>query len=527
MKEHHFTYAEGPEVLLGSKVQPNKQTQGTSAGSFEKARDYLLEQSFKEDDKLSALKREEAIASSPMIAMKDNNSNGNWAHEMGKALGEVLKEDRELSRQLSFNETLEHKQEMTKMACEFGKLKEPKIEKLMGGQSSEAIGYFRTWLDDIDAFFADKEFGDIEKVRIAKTLCNPKGQAKQEVESYTTQCKRMGKDPVWKELVDDLMHTHGGGDKRSLERTFIDCKQTKLESNEAFAIRVQRAGRILSYLDDHMDLMDRCKDQWANGLKNQVIATAARSQLRHDREAKIERSFAGFRDVIAKDTGSREFENQKLSVTAGTSTVSSDKKDKEDENELSDSGEEKKDTTEADKKPRWINRKNKQKKQNANTSSQSFNVANTNINEQVINKLEHLELAVATVVSNQNQKQITSQPRRATPAPVERNTSTSNNNISGSYQGTRQPVRSKGLDGVFKTNTTCKYCRDIGHDIEGTGTLETNCGRLQNILNRKRAAGEVVKIPPKADAVAPQLTTPVTLVTQNIPVTDSTSTSSN
>ena len=333
-------------------------------------------------------------------------------------------------------------------AEEFRKIREPKIQKLKGGYSANAMLVFNSWLKDIEMCVRERKLTNMEAIQLVKDYTAEGARGAVEFYLDTTA--------TWKyhELVEHLRTSFESGETfSSLVGDFYSRIQRPRETEDQFADELQILGRkVISIRPSwKQEANEALKTQFASRLRDPYLAAMARNLLKTQGQ---NMNFTQFRAECISMFGSR-VKAPKLKAAT---------------NSLSSSGALKEQKTRSQRKNSGKDKKIK---------------AQTELIEKQKREIENLKAAQATGVSPQQLVTAISQAmsclyvgdKKMQPNKIE-----SGNKFMGI---SRPPKPSAGVDGSLDNNLTCRYCKDTGHELE-------NCRRLKNKLARERAATQSI-----------------------------------
>ena len=187
---------------------------------------------------------------------------------------------------------------MSAVASEFKKMREPKLAKLKGGITSGASLFFNSWVKDIRAVILERSMSNAESLQLVKDYTD--GKAHQQVEFYIVSTP----NPSFEGLIDNLKTSfQSGEDEATVKGEFYSHKQFSKESMDDFADVLQLlACKVLNVDPSFQMFMNKslCQ-QLANGLKDPGHGISARSILNQQPDIQ----FAVFRSDLANILGCR------------------------------------------------------------------------------------------------------------------------------------------------------------------------------------------------------------------------------
>ena len=114
--------------------------------------------------------------------------------------------------------------------AEFKKMREPKIQKLKGGNTSSAQLFITGWIKEVRAVIRDHTLSDQEGVQLIREFTESK--ARQQVDFYLD----MTPNPTTEGVLDHLISAFSSGeDESSIKSEFYSHKQLARESEDDYA----------------------------------------------------------------------------------------------------------------------------------------------------------------------------------------------------------------------------------------------------------------------------------------------------
>ena len=162
-------------------------------------------------------------------------------------------------------------------AEEFRKIREPKIQKLKGGYSANAMLVFNSWLKDIEMCVRERKLTNMEAIQLVKDYTAEGARGAVEFYLDTTA--------TWKyhELVEHLRTSFESGETfSSLVGDFYSCIQRPWETEDQFADELQILGRkVISIRPSwKQEANEALKTQFASRLRDPYLAAMARNLLK-------------------------------------------------------------------------------------------------------------------------------------------------------------------------------------------------------------------------------------------------------
>ena len=115
------------------------------------------------------------------------------------------------------------------LASEFKKMREPKIQKLKGGNTSSAQLFITGWIKEVHAVIRNRTLTDQDRVQLIHEFT--KSKARQQVDFYLD----MTPNPTIEGVLDHLISAFSSGeDESSIKSEFYSCKQLARESEDDY-----------------------------------------------------------------------------------------------------------------------------------------------------------------------------------------------------------------------------------------------------------------------------------------------------
>ena len=321
---------------------------------------------------------------------------------------------------------------------EFCWMQDPKSTKFKGGYSADAKLTFWSWQADIEAHIQDHELDNKAAIQLIKdmTLEN----ARREVEFQLDLC---GGVMTYQDLLIHLSITfQRGNEEANLLAEFYSRGQKAKELEEAFADELQiLARKVISRKPDFQhDLDTTLKQRYASQLSDCNNASIAKTLLKQMPQI----TFTQFHNELARVLGTCQHAATKAPVK--TIVAASTETESEEEGVVTKS----------------------QTKKDGKINAQSSQIKDfhSKLDQAVAENSQIREFLSPTSL----QKAFTSALQAA------KITSESKGNSGPGRQpflGKRHPPQlSAGINGTTDPEKSCRYCKDMGHELE-------NCLRLQ------------------------------------------------
>ena len=323
------------------------------------------------------------------------------------------------------------------LASEFKKMREPKIQKLKGGNTSSAQLFITGWIKEVHAVICDHQLTDEEGVQLIREFTESK--ARQQVDFYLD----MTPNPTTEGVLDHLISAFSSGeDESSIKSEFYSRKQLARESEDDYAEILQ----ILAWkiMITNPAFQAECNSmlihQFTNGLRNDIIRPLAKDLV--NRKPGI--PFIKFRSEVANLSGSR---------LKRTLTKVNINKVEEDEEIDRPNKKSKQDWQSLDAQIKTLLEQNRSLSQKVDSLATLQNTNLTEVVSQAVNYTANRFGGQSQPLSDKAQK---SKP----------------------FLGKEIPPRpTKGKDGSLNVAEICNYCKNLGHLLD-------NCVKLQDRIDR-------------------------------------------
>ena len=348
---------------------------------------------------------------------------------------------------------------MSAVASEFKKMREPKLAKLKGRITSGASLFFNSWVKDVRAVILEWSMSNAESLQLVKDYTE--GKVCQQLEFYIVSTP----DPTFEGLIDNLRTSfQSGEDVATIKGEFYSRKQFSKESVDDFADVLQLlACKVLNVDPSFQTFMNKslCQ-QLANGLKDPGHGICARSILNQQPDIQ----FASFRSDLANILGCR-IQTARAKGALCNATMAS----------------------ESPETPVPVKHR-KTEEESTITVQLSMCIKD---NQELHKKLEAFDPSkivevVMQVLAGNYQKsfQKPNTYQKSTnpfiPSQQKPQASQSTNPFGKPYLSMpREPQVTLGMDGSLNPALSCKYCKDMGHDI-------SNCTKVKRKEALKAAA---------------------------------------
>ena len=332
---------------------------------------------------------------------------------------------------------------MSAVASELKKMREPKLAKLKGRITSGASLFFNSWVKDVKAVILVRSMCNAESLQLVKDYTE--GKACQQVEFYIVSTP----DPTFEGLIDNLRtYFQSGEDKAMVKGEFYSHKQFSKESVDDFVDVLQLLTcKVLNVDPSFQTFMNKllCQ-QLANGLKDPGHGISARSILNQQPDIQ----FASFRSDLANILGCR------IRTTRAKGALCN--------------------ATMAPESPEAPVPTKHRKTEEESTIAAQLSMCIKD-NQEHHKKLEAFDpskiievitQAVAGGYQKSFQKPNTYQKSTNPfiPSQQKPQANQSTNPFGKPYLGMpREPQVTPGADGSLNPALSCKYCKDMGHDV--------------------------------------------------------------
>ena len=184
------------------------------------------------------------------------------------------------------------------LASEFKKMREPKIQKLKGGNTSSAQLFITGWIKEVRAVIHDRSLTDEEGVQLIREFTESK--ARQQVDFYLD----LNPNPTIEGVLEHLISAFSSGeDESSIKSEFYSRKQLARETEDDYAEVLQILARKIMIANPafQAECNGALIHQFANGLRHDIIHPLAKDLV--NRKPGI--AFIKFRSEVANLSGSR------------------------------------------------------------------------------------------------------------------------------------------------------------------------------------------------------------------------------
>ena len=152
-------------------------------------------------------------------------------------------------------------------------MREPKIQKLKGGNTSSAQLFITGWIKEVHAVIRDRQLTDGEGVQLIREFTESK--ARQQVDFYLN----MTPNPTIEGVLDHLISAFSSGENESsIKSEFYSCKQLARESEDDYAEILQILARKI--MITNLAFLAECNGvlihQFTNGLRDDIIHPLAK-----------------------------------------------------------------------------------------------------------------------------------------------------------------------------------------------------------------------------------------------------------
>ena len=164
------------------------------------------------------------------------------------------------------------------LASEFKKMREPKIQKLKGGNTSSAQLFITGWIKEVRVVICDRTLSDEGGVQLIREFTESK--ARQQVDFYLD----MTPNPTTEGVLDHLVSAFSSGeDESSIKSEFYSRKQLARESEDDYAEILQILARKIMIADPafQAECNGALIHQFTNGLCDDIIRPLAKDLVNH------------------------------------------------------------------------------------------------------------------------------------------------------------------------------------------------------------------------------------------------------
>ena len=328
------------------------------------------------------------------------------------------------------------------LANEFKKMREPKIQKLKGGNTSSTQLFITGWIKEVCAVIHDHTLSDQEGVQLIREFTELKAR---QVDFYLN----MTPNPTTEGVLDHLVSTFSSGeDESSIKSEFYSCKQLARESEDDYTEILQILARKIMIANPayQAECNSTLIHQFANGLHDDIIRPLVKDLV--NRKPGI--PFIKFRSEVANLSGSR----LKRTLTKVTTSMVEEDEEIERPNKKT-----KQDRQSLDAQIKTLLEQNRSLSQKVDSLA---TLQNSNLTEAVSQAVNY----TANRFGGQNKPQ--GQPSSSTFDKARE---------SKPFLGKELPPKpTKGKDGSLNVAETCNYCKNPGHLLD-------NCVKLQDQID--------------------------------------------
>ena len=335
---------------------------------------------------------------------------------------------------------------LVNIASEFKKMREPKLQKLKGGNTSSAHLFLTGWVKEVRATIKDRELTEAEGVQLIREFTESK--ARQQVDFYMD----LNPTPTVEGVLDHLVAAFSTGeDESAIKSEFYSRKQLSRESEDDYAEVLQLLARkiLLCNPGFQTECNNALVHQFANGIRDDIIRPLAKDLV----SRKPDIQFVRFRAEVANLSGSR----QKRSITkVSTNTID----DEVEESQPPKKG--RSETSNIDSQIRALVEQNKTLSSKVDTLVQ-FQSSQLDVVTKAVGFQRQTNFPKPRP-QNTESVNPTGKPKEGTP-----------------YLGKALPPKpTAGKNGQLNVTETCNYCKNPGHLID-------NCGKLQDRIDQGKA----------------------------------------
>ena len=336
---------------------------------------------------------------------------------------------------------------LVNLASEFKKMREPKLQKLKGGNTSSAHLFLTGWVKEVRATIKDRELSESEGVQLIREFTESK--ARQQVDFFMD----LNPIPTVEGVLDHLVSAFSmGEDESSIKSEFYSRKQLSRETEDDYAEVLQLLARKILIINPgfQTECNSALVHQFANGIHDDIIRPLAKDLV--SRKPNIQ--FVKFRAEVANLSGSR----QKRTITKVSSNIV-----EEDNEDIHPSKKGRSEPSSIDLQIKALVEQSKS--------------LTSKVDSLVQFQTSQLDVVTKAVGLNQQNRFPKTRPHT--------NMDSSNPNVR-SKEGTPYlgkvlpPKPTAGKNGQLNVTETCNYCKNPGHLID-------NCGKLQDRVDQGKA----------------------------------------
>ena len=199
---------------------------------------------------------------------------------------------------------------LVNLASEFKKMREPKLQKLKGGNTSSAHLFLTGWVKEVRATIKDHELSESEGVQLIQEFTESK--ARQQVDFFMD----INPEPTIEGVLDHLTAAFSTAeDESAIKSEFYSRRQLSRETEDDYVEVLQLLARKILIINP--GFQTECNSalvyQFANGICDDIIRPLAKDLV----SRKPDIQFVKFRAEVANLSGSR----QKRTITKVSSNA--------------------------------------------------------------------------------------------------------------------------------------------------------------------------------------------------------------
>ena len=336
---------------------------------------------------------------------------------------------------------------LVNLASEFRKMREPKLQKLKGGNTSSAHLFLTGWVKEVWVTIKDRELSDSEGVQLIREFTESK--ACQQVDFFMD----LNPTPTVEGVLEHLVAAFSTGeDKSAIKSEFYSRKQLTRESEDDYAEVLQLLTRKILIMNPgfQTECNDALVHQFANGIHDDIIRPLAKDLV--SRKPGIQ--FVRFRVEVANLSGSR----QKRGITKVSSN-----------------------NIEEDSEESNPSKKGRSESSNLDSQIKALVEQNKTLSSKVDNLVQFQSSQLDVVTKAVGLQQANCFPKTRSQPNQDSGNPAGRTKEGTPYLGKVLPPKPMaGKNGQLNVTENCNYCKNPGHLID-------NCGKLQDRIDQGKA----------------------------------------
>ena len=336
---------------------------------------------------------------------------------------------------------------LVNLASEFKKMREPKLQKLKGGNTSSAHLFLTGWVKEVRAMIKDHELSESEGVQLIQEFTESK--ARQQVDFYMD----LNPTPTIEGVLDHLVAAFSmGEDESAIKSQFYSRKQLSRETEDDYAEVLQLLARKILIINPgfQTECNTALVHQFANGIRDDIIRPLAKDLVSH----KPDIQFVKFRAEVANLSGSRQ---KRMITKVSTNTID------EDNEEVQPSKKGRSESSNIDSQIKALVKQSKTLTSKVDSLVQ-FQTSHLDVVTKAVGLQQTTHFPKPHSQNNMDSGNPTGKPKEGTP-----------------YLGKVLPPKpTAGKNGQLNVTESRNYCKDPRHLID-------NCAKLQDHIDQGKA----------------------------------------